>query len=160
VTLELSTLQQWIVVLTGCGSVASVAAGIWVKLRAESRMLAAQKIESDVKLLKLFSEMMNLAHARGAQVVSEQVLATALKDPTISALIASKSLDIADLAVITTPVGVAAQDAAIAAVAALGKKHEILRGAAIQGLETLSTWKEPVAMPFLDELKRKGRWGR
>ena len=57
--------------------------------------------------------------------------------------------------IITHPVGMAAQDAAIAAIWALGVKHEILRPVAIQALTSLSGFKAKITNPYLADLKSK-----
>ncbi len=55
--------------------------------------------------------------------------------------------------IIVHPVGVAAQDAAIAAIWKLGIKHEILRQVAIQALTSLGGFKAKVVQPYLNDLK-------
>jgi hypothetical protein len=95
-----------------------------------------------VQLLKLFTEIMNLAHARGSTLVSEKAVEFLLKDKSLADMtkdgVKVKVGDmIRDSATFALPVAVEAQDAAIAAIATLGKQHEILRPAALQALESL-----------------------
>jgi hypothetical protein len=63
--------------------------------------------------------------------------------------------DILKDTVITLPVGMAAQDAAIAAIWVLGQRHETLMAVAIQALEFLSVFKQKVAQGYLDDLRKK-----
>ncbi|MGB5100201.1 MAG: hypothetical protein WBN94_06345 [Methanothrix sp.] len=73
----------------------------------------AEKVEHEVRLLTIFSEIMEIAHARGEAFVVNNEIKNA-------------------------PIGVAAQDAAIAAINTLGDKYnDILGVAANQGLESL-----------------------
>lgn len=79
----------------------------------------AEKVEHEVSLLKLFTEIMEIAHAKGDAFVVNNAIQNA-------------------------PIGVAAQDAAIAAINTLGDKYkDILGDAANQGLESL-TFKSDV----------------
>jgi hypothetical protein len=50
------------------------------------------------------------------------------------------------------PIGAASQDAAIAGIWQLGRKHKVLRPVAIQGLKTVCEFKKDVAQPYLDDL--------
>jgi uncharacterized membrane protein len=127
-----------------------------LKARAETRLAKTAEIESDVKLLTLFTELMDIAHARGGSHVSEKAIERLLspemsKQLNVSAANVPKILE---SAVVTLPVGGAAQDAAIAAIWTLGKRHPILTQVAIRALESLSTFKGEVAAPYLQDLKK------
>jgi tetratricopeptide (TPR) repeat protein len=87
--------------------------GVLLAVNQYSLKAKAEKIEHEVRLLTLFSEFMEIAHAYGEPFV--------VKD----------KIEIA-------PKGIAAQDAAIAAISTLGNKYnDILGAAANQGLESL-----------------------
>jgi hypothetical protein len=150
--LDLSYWQKWIVIVSGCLSILSVAAGILLKFMAESRLLDAQKVESDIKLLKLFTDLMDVAHSRVSTGSSEKLLQVALEKQELVQAVIDNRLTIAHLSALSRPVGIASQDAAIAAVAELGRRHETLYAAAVQALRTLSTFKGDVATPYLDKL--------
>jgi len=64
--------------------------------------------------------------------------------------------DILRSAVVTLPVGLAAQDAAISAIAELGERHPSLRQVAIQALESLQLQQvsPPVVKKNLDRLRQ------
>ena len=72
----------------------------------------------------------------------------------------SVRLRIVDSATFALPVAVEAQDAAIAAIATLGNRHEILRPAALQALESLMLGKKKeVAEKHLSQFKREAKVG-
>jgi hypothetical protein len=97
--------------------------GIWktlavvrVKIEAETRLKKTAEVESQVKLLDLFTKLMDVAHARGGYHFSE----------TIAGYITSSDVIEKDYskAIVSFPVGIASQDAAIAAIAQLASQHE------------------------------------
>jgi len=122
-----------------------------LKLRAEVRLANAANIESDVKLLTLFTQLMEIAHARGPSMLVSDKLFEAMWPHLQKAGVS----DPRSAALITTPVGAASQDAAIAAIAALGRKHKVLRPVALSALESLAGFKPQPAKKFFDELKRE-----
>ena len=91
---------------------------------------------------------MNLANGRSGHQLSEKAVEILLRDRSAD----SKVSDTLSGAIIAMPVGEATQDAAIAAIAELGGKHEILRTMAIQALQSLSSFK-PLARQYLAELR-------
>ena len=99
---------------------------------------------------------MNIAHARSETYVSEKAIEMILTPEVLKKFSDNeKSLQVfLDHAVIVLPVGVAAQDAAIAAIGVLGQRHEILRPVAIQALESLMSFKGEIARQYLDDLKK------
>ena len=142
----------------------STSVGVWLSLKeyrikasSETRLNKAAGVEADINLLKLFSELMGIAHARGTYQVSEKAIEMLMQPDTMRSLIMSGNnmnfIDLLSQAVISIPVGVASQDAAIAAIATLGKRHEVLLQASIQGLESLSQFKKNVTDNYLEELK-------
>ncbi len=162
--MDLSTLKDWLVPVSTFVTLITASVGGWMSLReyrlkvqAETRLAKSTELEADVKLLKLFTEIMSIAHARGQTQLSEKLIEKLLSPETMKEL----GVTIANLrpvlesAVISHPVGIAAQDAAIAAIWALGIKHEILQPVAIQALTSLTGFKEKVARPYLEDLKSK-----
>ena len=102
---------------------------------------------------------MNLANARGSTQVSEKAIELLLKPEIVKELAQhGKPLkDLLDNAVFVLPIGMAQQDAAIAAIWVLGQRHELLRPVAIQALESLMSFKAEVAKKYLDSLKTGDR---
>ena len=159
----LQFISEGLVPLASAVGIFSVVVGIWLslreyrlKIRAETRLAQSADVESQIKLLKLFTEIMNIAHARGNSHFSEKLADLMIRPEIISALnIKGGKNNIRDLGVITLPIGSAAQDAAIAAVAELGKRHELLRPVALQALESLviGDVKKEIAQAHLDSLK-------
>jgi hypothetical protein len=162
---KLSTLIKDICIpIAAVFGIISTAIGVWLSLKeyrikalSETRLNRAARIEADINLLKLFSELMGIAHASGTYQVSEKAIEMLLQTDTIRSLVASGNnvnfTDLLSQAVVSIPVGVASQDAAIAAIATLGKRHEVLLQASIQGLESLSQFKKEVTDKHIGELK-------
>ncbi len=162
--MDLSTVKDWLVPASTCVTLLTASIAGWISLReyrlkvqAETRLAKSSELEADVKLLTLFTEIMNIAHARGPTQLSEALVEKLLSPEIMKELGATPTnlRPILDSAVISHPVGLAAQDAAIAAIWALGNKHEILKPVAIQALSTLTGFKERVARPYLEDLNSK-----
>lgn len=136
----------------------SVAISSWLALRQYRLKLRSEKIENDIKLVKAFSELMNLAHARSQTTYSEKFLDKLFEKEIISNA-DFQGLDLGQkiqTAALTIPVGLAAQTAAIAAVATLGLRHDVLKDASIQALESLGAVPQlqPVVAEHLQAARR------
>lgn len=161
--MDASSVKDWLVPVSVFISLIAVTIKFWqasndfrLKVQAEARRDKSAEAESDVKLVKLFTEIMNIAHGRSGYIVSEKTVESLFQKGIISiadfndpAVANSK---IANSAIITLPVGAAAQDAAIKAIADLGKKHAVLKGMAFQGLESLKHVNKELATKYLNEL--------
>lgn len=152
--MKASEAQNWLIPVSSAVGILSTAVAAWiavlnyrVKAKAETRLAQSATVERDIQLVRLFAELMNVAHARGASQLSEQAVAYILKNCPVEEI--SKMLP---SAVVTMPVGLAAQDAAIVAIGTLGEQHQILREASIQALKTLSSFKGEIASKVLNEL--------
>jgi hypothetical protein len=155
-------LKDWLVPISTIGALVTGSIGGWLALReyrlkagAEARLAKTAEVESDIKLLTLFTELMDIAHARAGNQVSEKAIERLLSPELIKELnISGGNLSgILQTAVITLPVGAAAQDAAIAAIWTLGRRHSMLAPIALRALESLSTFKGDVTAPYLKDLK-------
>lgn len=125
-----------------------------LKIKAEIRLKESAELESDIKLLKLITEVIDIAHGRGGTHVSEKAIEKILSPEIFTKL--GESINLAELLqdiIIRIPVGFAAQDAAISAVWALGKKHPVITPVAIQALESINLFKSEVAAGYLEDLK-------
>ena len=163
-SIDFSELKDWLIPLSTFVSLITASVGGWLSLReyrlkvqAETRLAKSSELEADIKLLKLFTEIMNIAHARGATQLSEKAIEKVFSPENMKELgLKIENLHpVLESMIITHPVGMAAQDAAIAAIWALGVKHEILRPVAIQALTSLSGFKAKIANPYLADLKSK-----
>lgn len=155
--MDINTLKEWLIpISTSGGIIAAVWGGLIalrdykLKLQAETRLAQTAQVEADVKLLNLFTEIMNVAHARGASVLASEKLFEAM----LPKLQSQGNMNVKDAAVITFPVGMVSQDAAIAAIGELGKRHLLLRPAALRALQSLGTFKPDVANSVLNELQK------
>jgi hypothetical protein len=158
-------LKDWIVTISASFTLISVAVGIWMalreyrlKLRAERRLEKSAEIEAEIRLQKHFTELMVVANGRSGYHVSENAVEYLLSDlktgksepPDLKTL----NQAFRDLAILRLPVGSAAQDAAVAAIASLTNRHEILRAVGIQALESLvDPPTSRFAKKYLEELK-------
>ena len=161
-------IREWILVLSGSITLLSVAISSWLalrqyrlKLKEEERACASARVEADIRLVKAFSELMDIAHARSGQVLSEKTVESLFSQKAISqselADPEALSRKLATAAVFTLTVGLAAQDAAIAAIAVLGARHEVLRQPAIQALESLASFKPEMAAKHLGQLRQSAK---
>lgn len=134
----------------------TIAIGVWLPLQQYSLKLKSQKVETDIKLMTLFTQIMSIAHARSGYTVSEKIIEKLFdnkiltEDELKNSNILNKRL--VDASTLTTPVGIAEQDAAIAAIAVLAKRHEVLKEVAIEGLISIKSFKKDIAEKYLKEL--------
>ena len=158
-------LREWLLVVSGSVTLVSVSISSWLalrqyrlKLKEEERLSASARTETDIKLVKAFGELMDVAHGRSGHVLSEKVvefllahnfvLESELSDP------AAVGHKLEAIAVLTLPVGRGSQEAAIAAIAALGHRHDVLRELASLGLESLREVRPDIVPAHLDRLRR------
>ena len=159
--MSLEAINELLVPISTSITLIVTAIGVWLslkeyrlKVKAETRLAESAEIESDVKLLNLFSETMEIAHARGGYKVSEKAMEKILTPEFIKKLGGNVDLrDLIEYAIVSLPVGIAQQNAAICAIWMLGKKHPTLAPIAIQGLETLNSFKGDVVQDYLNDLK-------
>ena len=172
-------IKDWLIPISGYVSLITVAIGSWVavnnyrlKIETEKRLSDASLVGSDVELLKLFSEIMEIAHSRHEPIVSEKVIEGLFQNKIITASDYKTDTDngyvihtgpvktILDTAILVPAYGTASQDAAIAAIYTLGKKHEVLLDSAIEGLIAIDGFvdekqfskKKKMLKRFIDEL--------
>ena len=151
-----TNLREWLLSGSAVAAILSTSFAVFkfladyrVKVRAEARLAKSTEVENEIKLLKLFTEIMDIAHARGRAELSEKAVELLLSEKGRAG--EHEIGKVLEKAVIVMPVGLAAQDAAIAAIAVLGTKYEILRPSAIQALRSLSTFK-PNAQVLLSQI--------
>ena len=161
-------IRAWLVAVSGMLSMSVVAVGIWIslkdyrlKLRAEARLANSTQVELDIKLLTLFPQIMNTAHARGENIYSEKSVELLFQRVMASIDAEGGTADIepkrirdalSGAAILAAPVGAAAQDAAIAAIWALGKRHDLLRPVSQRALQSIMEFRPEVARPYYEDL--------
>jgi hypothetical protein len=137
-------VREWILVVSGSLTLLSVAISSWLalkqyrlKLQEEERLSASARTETDIKLVKAFGELMDVANGRSGHVLSEKTVEFLLarngvsNEELLNPTAIGKKLEAA--AVFALPVGRGAQDAAIAAIATLGARHDVFRDLASRG---------------------------
>ena len=149
-------IREWISALTPIAALLTVVFAFFKarkefieKQIAERRALMSAEIESNVKLMTVFTQIMDIAHSRAGNHVSEKAIEVLLSKPEAA------SQDVAKLiasAIIPLPVGAAAQDAAICAIWKLGLEHEVLTEVATQALVSLLDVKRDVVEKYLHEI--------
>src|SRR5687767_6306050 len=79
--IDVAAFKDWLVPVSTFVTLITASVGGWMSLReyrlkvqAETRVARSSELEADVKLLKLFTEIMTLAHARGNTQVSDKVI--------------------------------------------------------------------------------------
>ncbi|HZE71218.1 MAG TPA: hypothetical protein VE135_17035 [Pyrinomonadaceae bacterium] len=153
--MNLDSLKEWILLGTGFVSLVSVAVtSIWairefgLKQKAEARAAKKEEAETDVRLLKAFTELMDIANGRGGYEVSEKIIEEVFKSDVLTKAdlidLVSGKKRIGEFPVIYKPVGLPSQHAALAAIATLANKHDVLKEAAIQALASAATSNPPI----------------
>lgn len=122
-----------------------------LKVKAENNLKLKNEAEIDIKLIKQFSELITIANGRSGYVISENAIESYLRAyPSLSDKkkdeIKAINDDLEELAVLTIPVGRAAQNATAVSLTDLAVKNSILRDAAIAGIE---------ALPIDEKLKKE-----
>lgn len=152
--------REWLIALTGIGTLITISIGVWkslaeyrLKIKAEKRVTESSRTEADIKLIKHFTEIMDIAHARSGYEISETAIEKLFEKGVITTNdfknLHALNQKLEDAAILTFPVGVAAQDAAIASIAELAIRHEVLKQPALQALETMKKFKKEMAEKYI-----------
>ena len=161
--MSIQELKDWLVPVSAFVTLISVAISsslalrdYRLKLKAEARLRYSSQVEVDIRLLKLFTEIMTIAHARSGYFVSEKAIEKLFEKGVVNdqdlGNLNSLNQKLEDAAILTLPVGIAAQDAAIAAISTLANRHEVLRSVAIQALESIRSFKPEMAEKYLKKI--------
>jgi hypothetical protein len=88
-----SLIKDWLVPVSTFITLITASIGGWLSLRqyrlkvqAETRLARSAELEADIKLLKLFTDIMNIAHARGESQVSDKTIERLLAPETMKEL--------------------------------------------------------------------------
>ena len=115
-------VKEWLLVVSGSITLLSVAISSWLalgqyrlKLKEEERLSVSARTETDIKLVKVFSELMDIAHGRSGHVLSEKTVEFLLahnfvpdREMSDASAVGRK---LAAAAIFALPVGEASQDA-------------------------------------------------
>lgn len=160
----MTTAVDWIPVAAPVATVLAAAIALRpaylqykAKIREDVRLTEASRAEADIRLLELFTHLMAKAHARGNGIVVGEAVTAILADQ--STLKPSSIADVEEVlqsCTVTLPVGAAEQEAAIAAIAELGCRYDVLYRPALAGLENIASWHEhsKVGLEGLERLRR------
>jgi len=145
-------IDNWILPITKILTLISIIVGICIsinqyklKVNSEIRLKESANAENDVKLLKLFTEIFDIAHGRKNHIISETIIKE-LFDKDIFTEEELNNLEalnnkIENAANLPIHVGLGAQDAAIVAIANLSIKYEILKAPGLAGLLVIKDFK-------------------
>jgi hypothetical protein len=163
--MNLTEIKDWLVPISTSFGIITVAVGVWMslreyrlKLKAEARLEKSAEVEANIRLLTLFSEFMKTANGRSGYATSEKAIEWFLSNQQPQEVSKSQgglnnlNQQLEDLAILTLPVGSAAQDSTVAAIAVLAERHEILRDVAAQALDSL---KFPRLSTVVDKYARR-----
>ncbi|WP_035416429.1 hypothetical protein [Ferrimonas kyonanensis] len=135
----LKMLSEIISNVTPMAALIAIVVGIWksfstirLKINAEVRLKKAAEIESQIKLMNLFTKLVETVHARKDDFLSETMVAHLIKESQTG------KIDL-DKAIVTSSVGGASQDAAIESITLLALKHELLKEPALKALKNLQS---------------------
>jgi hypothetical protein len=104
-------IKELLVPIATSVTLLSVAISSWLALRQYRLKLRSEKIENDIKLVKAFAELLNLAHARSQTTDSEKFLDKLFENEIISNA-DFQGFDLGQkiqTAALTVPVGLAAR---------------------------------------------------
>lgn len=170
--MDLGETKEWILVATSALTMLSIVGGVItfafstyftlkeyrLKLEAEKRVAASQNAETDVRLIQVFTEVMNVANGRGGYEISETVVEELFKREVFSKTHFDDWKEfqkrLGEFPVIYLPVGLPSQDAAIAAAATLGLKYDVLKEPALEALEQAKQFRRDTAERHLKRLKQ------
>ena len=127
-------------------------------LTAETQLVRSEQAEHEVRACREFTDLLAVANARGGYQISESIAAHLLKtqeEKSPGEVDPWRLNDlVSDGAIIVLPVGKTAQEAAIAAIGHLAKRHEgILKPLAVEALHSLSEFRGDAVRHQIEELE-------
>lgn len=170
--MDMNVINELILTLSAAFSLISLGVGIILavkqyklKIKEEERLALSSRAEVDVRLIKTFTELMDIAMARRHTASSEKVVEELFKLGLIKKEDFNEDFDnlqtgsskLSQYSVIILPVGQAVQRAAIAAIASLAQTYPVLRAPAIEGLENIARSNigrsKDVAEKYLEQIR-------
>ena len=137
-------LEYIVQIATAISLLATAAAAVW-SLGTYAQKQQSERAEIDVRLMQLFDEWMRIAQSRGQSHFSETWVEQLFEKKIITKKdfqgiengISDRLFNTLRAGSILIPTSKANQDAAIAAIAVLAKRHPVLRRPARAGLEAI-----------------------
>lgn len=159
-------IKDWLIPISTFITLISTSIGIWlslkqyrIKLFTEIRLKESSRAEMDIRLLKLFTEILIIATGRKGEII--------LSDKIVEELVKNNKLDFTDLtagnmdkirtsvartAILEPLVGQSSLSAAFASIATLAIRHRVLRLSALQALEDFKEWQPELSQKYIDEI--------
>lgn len=155
-------IDKWILPITKVLTLVSVIVGIFIsiqqyrlKVKAEIRLKESANAENDVKLLKIFTEILDIAHGRKNQIISETIVKELFNHNIFGEgelhNLEEINRKIENTANLPVHVGLGAQEAAIVAIANLSIKYKILKEPGLAGLRIIQGFKPE---PTTEQIER------
>ncbi|WP_104399599.1 hypothetical protein [Vibrio penaeicida] len=145
--------------ITPLAALIAVVVGVWksfvvirLKIESEVRLKEMARIESQIKLMNIFTKLVESAHARKEDFLSETMVEYLIKQNK------SGKIDL-DKALVTSSVGGASQDAAIESITLLAIEHKILKEPALKALNSLKIIpsKKEVVVKSIERIKNEDK---
>jgi hypothetical protein len=162
--MNLEEAKEWILVVSGSITLISVAVTAILAVKqyrlnskGEQRLADSSRAETDVRLLKSFTELMDFAMGRRGHILSEKLVEELFKQDVFSKSdfnnVEAVNRKIGEYSILRLPVGESGQKAAFSAIATLALRYEVLRDAALKGLENLKKIEPQLAEECIQQIK-------
>ncbi|WP_419777735.1 hypothetical protein [Malaciobacter marinus] len=127
------------IAITLFGSITAIIAVLTYKSKAkvEKSLIEKNEAEIDIKLIKQFSELINIANGRSGYLLSENAISEYFKLKDIKNYSQDINKELESLAILTLPVGKATQNATAIALTDFALKNPLLLKATINGINEL-----------------------
>jgi hypothetical protein len=163
--MNLNEIKEWLIPLASFIGIVSTSVGVWLALRefrlklaAETRLSESSRAETDIRLLKHFTDVLLIATGRiGTFTYSKEAAEHFLQSGSISEE-ESKNANVireglSNAAFLSPVAGASSRDAAFASIAVLAIRHPVLKQPAIQALESFEEWAPELSKKYLEEIK-------
>jgi len=127
------------IVIAFFGSITAIIAVLTYKSKSkvENSLIEKNEAEIDIKLIKQFSELINIANGRNGYLLSENAISKYFELDNIKEYSNEINKELENLAILTLPVGKATQNATAIALTDFALKNSLLMEATINGINEL-----------------------
>ena len=166
--IDLSEIKDWLTPVSLFIGIISTSSGIWLalrefrlKLNAEKRLAESARVETDIRLLTHFTEILEIATGRRKDVVyskevAEKLIGGITFDPNEEGFdFRDLEKKIKDATLLNPVVGQSSIDAAFASITTLAERHDVLLSSAKQALQSAidTDWNVELATRYLGQLE-------